>query len=358
MYAERGILDIGRPTGGDYDSEFECEVASALRSLGYEIDAQVGLAGFFIDLAVRDPDCHGRYLIGLECDGAMYHSSRSARDRDRLRQQVLEDRGWRIHRIWSTDWFQRPAEELRKVVAAIENARIGATTITSPPLAPDPAVITGDHTIERHTETTASSKSGLSAIAYEQAQFPISDARPIHEVPTIELVSIVVRIVNTEGPVHQSEVARRVVELWGRAANVSANLRGRSECIDARGFPTRIDLRRRVLRQRSGGRAANSQSGEFQFIIDSTTGNAATQRDSSPRSVKSFDITMAQVRMRQLSSALLVLRIFGVTRATASASKRRNFELNRLLEMGDLEKYLDKGARAAVVATAAAKSAR
>jgi very-short-patch-repair endonuclease len=90
---------------------------------GYDVRPQVGLAGFFIDLAVTDAKYPGRYVLGIECDGAAYHSSRSARDRDRLRQAVLEDHGWTIHRIWSTDWFQRPQEQLRRTVATIEAAK-------------------------------------------------------------------------------------------------------------------------------------------------------------------------------------------------------------------------------------------
>ena len=84
---------------------------------------QVGIAGFFVDLAIRDPNKPGRFIIGIECDGVAYHSCRSARDRDRLRQQ-LEDQGWFIHRIWSTDWFRSREESLRRTVAAIEEARV------------------------------------------------------------------------------------------------------------------------------------------------------------------------------------------------------------------------------------------
>ena len=89
-----------------------------------EVHRQVGTTGFIIDLAIVDPVKPGRYLLGIECDGATYHSSRSARDRDRLRETVLKDRGWKIHRVWSTDWFHRPGEQLQKIVAAIEQARI------------------------------------------------------------------------------------------------------------------------------------------------------------------------------------------------------------------------------------------
>ena len=68
------------------------QVAEALEGLGHEVHRQVGTSGFIIDLAVVDPACPGRYLLGIECDGATYHSSRSARDRDRLRESVLRDR--------------------------------------------------------------------------------------------------------------------------------------------------------------------------------------------------------------------------------------------------------------------------
>ncbi len=121
-YAATGVLDTQAPTGGDFDSDFERQVARALEGHGYEVHCQVGTAGFKIDLAVVDGDRPGRYLLGIECDGATYHSSRSARDRDRLREAVLRDRGWRIHRVWSTDWFHRPSEQVQKLIAAIEKA--------------------------------------------------------------------------------------------------------------------------------------------------------------------------------------------------------------------------------------------
>lgn len=122
-YAADRRLDVPKPSGGDHDSEFERQVARAVRTLGFEVHAQVGSAGFLIDLAVVDPEMPGRYLLGIECDGATYHRARWARDRDRLRQQVLEDQGWTIHRVWSTDWFRQPTEQLRRIASAIERAR-------------------------------------------------------------------------------------------------------------------------------------------------------------------------------------------------------------------------------------------
>ena len=82
---------------------------------------QVGVAGFFIDLAVRHPSKPGTFLLGVECDGAGYHSGRSARDRDRLRQEILENLGWKIHRVWSTDWFKSRDTEVKRLLSRVQD---------------------------------------------------------------------------------------------------------------------------------------------------------------------------------------------------------------------------------------------
>jgi len=111
-YAKTGSISISKITGRDYGSEFERAVAQHIKDWGYEVDSQVGVGGYFLDLAVIHPHKPGKHMLAIECDGATYHSSRSARDRDRLRQQALERMGWCIHRIWSTDWFRNPRSQL------------------------------------------------------------------------------------------------------------------------------------------------------------------------------------------------------------------------------------------------------
>ncbi|MGQ0663655.1 MAG: DUF4011 domain-containing protein [Pseudomonadota bacterium] len=115
-YAETGKLEQGELSDREPDSEFEEFVRDRLGGTGFVVVPQVGVAGYFIDLAVEHPKRSG-YLLGIECDGATYHSSRSARDRDRLRQEVLERLQWNIYRVWSTDWFHNPDEELRRLLA-------------------------------------------------------------------------------------------------------------------------------------------------------------------------------------------------------------------------------------------------
>ncbi len=217
-YAQSGREQIAIPSGRDHDSEFERQVADAIQSLGYEVHAQVGEAGFFVDLAVCDPDAPGRYVIGVECDGASYHSARWARDRDRLRQQVLEDRGWRMHRIWSTDWFYRPEEQLRKVSAAIEEARIvpGETQPPAPEADPEECQAPQPRAIARVPLETAAGRGdgGTDSVPYREADFPVDASCELHEMPDAELMKLVVRIIEIEGPVHRNEIARRAASLW------------------------------------------------------------------------------------------------------------------------------------------------
>jgi very-short-patch-repair endonuclease len=107
-----------------FDSPFEEDVYHALRhhpSLQqYILRTQVGCSGYRIDLAIAHNNRPGEFLLGIECDGASYHSSPTARDRDRLRQQILEKLGWKIHRIWSTEWFRNKPEQVRLLAEKIQ----------------------------------------------------------------------------------------------------------------------------------------------------------------------------------------------------------------------------------------------
>ncbi|HVW54913.1 MAG TPA: DUF3320 domain-containing protein [Rhizobiaceae bacterium] len=107
-FAERGAIalpaqNIG--SVGGFDSPFEEAIAAELERNGWQVIPQVGISGFRIDLGIRHPDLPGTYLAGIECDGATYHSSATARDRDKVREQVLRGLGWNIVRVWSTEWW-------------------------------------------------------------------------------------------------------------------------------------------------------------------------------------------------------------------------------------------------------------
>lgn len=219
-YAATGILDAQAPTGGDFDSDFEKQVAVAIEGHGFEVHRQVGTAGFLIDLAIVDPVMPGRYLLGIECDGATYHSARSARDRDRLREAVLRDRGWKIHRVWSTDWFHRPAEQLRKILGAIDQARIqwDSDEQVRVDAADDLEDIQdGNAEIDRgqESEPTIGEMSFPWAIPYVESRQEVPSGTPIPETSPSILEGIVVAVVQVEGPIHKDEIARRLTSLWG-----------------------------------------------------------------------------------------------------------------------------------------------
>ncbi|UXI66156.1 DUF4011 domain-containing protein [Tahibacter amnicola] len=125
-FARRGVLGSADYSGPrDPDSDFEISVATVVASMGYEVKPQLGVAGFFIDMAVRNPDRPGEFLAGIECDGATYHSKSSVRDRDRIRQEIIESLGWkgRIYRIWSTDWFYNPRAEIERLRSFLDERR-------------------------------------------------------------------------------------------------------------------------------------------------------------------------------------------------------------------------------------------
>lgn len=128
-YVETGTMSGAHTnTHKDFDSEFEVSVNNLLLDCGYTVVPQVGVAGYFIDLAVVSKASPNEYILGIECDGATYHSSKSARDRDRLKQDVLEKLGWKIYRIWSVDWFKNRDNEIKKLIEVVQIAQNGMRT--------------------------------------------------------------------------------------------------------------------------------------------------------------------------------------------------------------------------------------
>jgi superfamily I DNA and/or RNA helicase/very-short-patch-repair endonuclease len=122
-FAERGSRALAEAvlgSIGEYESPFEEAIANALKRKGWEVHPQIGVSSFRIDLGIVDPDSPGRYLAGVECDGATYHRSATAKDRDKLREHVLKGLGWNIVRIWSTDWWQDSEGALKKVHMQLE----------------------------------------------------------------------------------------------------------------------------------------------------------------------------------------------------------------------------------------------
>lgn len=236
-YADTGeIAGLPEPTGRGADSPFERAVADALRTEGYRVEHQIGAAGFYIDLAVVHPERPGQYLLGIECDGATYHRSRMARDRDRIRQSVLEGLGWQMHRIWSTDWFRNPEDQLARTVSAIERARAGAEQAGPEAEAPDEADEADEHghdpapdgrTIIERAEADDEEASS-NAPAYEEAQLDLRVPDGLHDESAIRVMEWVREVVEVESPVHQALVARRIADAAG-ASRVGRRIKRKVE---------------------------------------------------------------------------------------------------------------------------------
>lgn len=229
-FAETGILETAQPTGREPDSEFEVSVANAIRMLGYEVDYQVGASGFRIDLAVRDRENRSRYILAVECDGAAYHSALWARERDRQRQFVLEAQGWRFHRVWSTDWFHRKLDELRRLKDAIDTAQEAAAQPlgSAPPylLDREQGTMADPHTIDDQP-VEASNGDGNERAEFDRSPGPIMPPYRVadfdnphfcepHELSPEQMAQFVHRIIKVEGPIHVEELARRVAGLFGK----------------------------------------------------------------------------------------------------------------------------------------------
>jgi hypothetical protein len=278
-YARTGIADVPTQGATEEDSPFEAEVAAALRAAGHDVVPQVGSAGFRIDLGVRDPDKPGRYILGIECDGATYHSSRSARDRDRLRQQVLEGLTWRIHRIWSTDWFKDPQGELRRAIAAIEQARMASTSVASekPEQTPEEA-----HAPMAREEPSAEPVGALRATPYQTASLQLSlRGKELHEVYASPYADWITRVVDIEGPVHVDEVLRRIAEAAG-VQRVGSRIEGaferglseavRRNSVQRRGrFLWPMRERESIVRDRS---TLDSRSRKLEYVAPEEIGEA------------------------------------------------------------------------------------
>lgn len=216
-YARTGRLHLVSDQDDQKTAVFEQEVAAALRSRGYDLHTNVGVAGFFIDIAVANPEKPGRYVLGIECDGGSYRDARSARDRDRLREQALRDKGWNVYRVWSSEWFRRPAAELDALMAAIEAAKLEPDPFEVEAIARSRAVPVDFESTEHEdsVEVGLVAAEASPAEAYVEASFHVPRHQyELHLVPHARMATIVRDVVQIEGPIHQSEVVARIRTLW------------------------------------------------------------------------------------------------------------------------------------------------
>jgi very-short-patch-repair endonuclease len=223
VYALKQYLDFARSHGdsslltkdedfsGEFDESniFERSVYNQLIEKGINAIPQVGYAGYKIDFGILHPKDPSKFIMALECDGASYHSSATARDRDRLRQEVLENLGWRFYRIWSTDWFLNPSREMSKLLNAIESAKSSPLNLSSD---------SREHTLEvEEVEQIPSNNTlGIETIPYEVYTVEIKGyPEYFYSEGYGEKQELVQEIVSKESPIHIKELCLRVIQHYG-----------------------------------------------------------------------------------------------------------------------------------------------
>ncbi|HLL83071.1 MAG TPA: DUF3320 domain-containing protein, partial [Longimicrobium sp.] len=220
LYAEHGRLDSATASASaETDSPFEREVLAELTQRGLRLQPQVGVAGYRIDFGVIDDDAPGRYVCGIECDGVAYHSSETARDRDRLRQQVLERRGWEIHRIWSTDWFKDREGQIERILRKVEESRTRART--APAQVRVDRIVSAPDPLEDPASNESPDDVGEAPASVAATPYRLADTTPRHggtelaAAPEAELLRAIADVVEAEAPVHVDDLTSRVAAMWG-----------------------------------------------------------------------------------------------------------------------------------------------
>ena len=246
LYAEHGRLEsVIASAAANTESPFEREVFAELTRRGLRLQAQVGVAGYRIDLGVLDDGVAGRYLCGIECDGVAYHGSETARDRDRLRQQVLEARGWTIHRLWSTDWFKDRAGQIERLLALVEETRrrtveeLTAEAEARARIEEEEALRLAQEAQqeapkpeEPPTKTAPANSVAPAALTAEPYHFAEVETGGLSDdllsAPADELAGVVRAVVAAEAPIHLAELSSRVASAWG-VARVGGRIAARIE---------------------------------------------------------------------------------------------------------------------------------
>lgn len=322
-YAEKGPQTLAVPysfTGLDPDSPFEESVIAAIQGWGYIVEPQVGAAGFRIDIGVRHPAYPGMFAIGIECDGYQYHSAPAARDRDRLRDQILTGLGWRLHRIWGTAWYRDRATEERRLLAAVQDAINAPLEGRTKKAA----------AIERPVVETE--QADIAAAPIWTTPYPLAPARklprwvdPGEAGSHLHMVDSIQTLVEHESPLHL-DVAYERLRDWWNVGRIGANIRGN------------INL--------AVQRAQVIRDGDFLMIPGSDVTSVRTPTGMVARKVE-------QVHLEELAIATVltirdvgainrsevvqgIARVFGWTRTGATVERRINEAIDRLVNDGNV----------------------
>ncbi|QNK60986.1 DUF3320 domain-containing protein [Pedobacter sp. PAMC26386] len=321
-YAQHGAFETEQDLPIPIKSPFEDLIYERLTALNYIVRKKVGSEGFYIDLAVVDAENPGRYLIGIECDGESYSKAKSARDRDRLRRQVLETIGWKIFKVWSTEWYRNPERELQRLIAAIEKAK-------------EQTSLDDQVKEELQQETTALVREEKEEVTeetltYNQAVLPAElSAQELHLVPFGKLAEWIRQVVKIESPVHVEEVARRIADASG-ASKIGSRIRYTLNAATDFAITSKIIAR----------------SGDFLWlpemdapVIRERSGLAASSRKISFIPPEEIDLAVKKVvensiAIQQEVAVPLVAKLFGINRVTEDIRKELSSAIDLTISKG------------------------
>jgi transcription elongation GreA/GreB family factor/very-short-patch-repair endonuclease len=332
--ARGGVLEEApRSTGRSFESDLEESVARTLESWGYRVEPQVGMARYRVDLGVRRPDDPSRFLLGVECDGAMYHSSRVARDRDRLRHRVLTDLGWKLHRVWSPAWYRdRQAEEerlramLQQAMAEPPEIQVRREVEDAPP----PEVRAVEPEIAGPPPWTLPYRVAHPKRPRYWIDLHLPDAGP-------DIRRMVMEVVEVEAPVAIDLALRRVREAWGVGAagpRIQAN------------FLAQLEQLRQEGRIRMVGDFIWSPAGASEHVRTPEPGRPDTERRIDHIPPQELDVAMAHMAAEAVAATAdqlteSVARLFGWRRRGHDISAALDKSVKRLVAAGRLEEAAD-----------------
>lgn len=244
-FAARGSAALAHDTpagagesASEPDAELQAQVAQVIRSWGFPVHAKVGAAGYRVDLAVLHPDRPGEYLLGIECDGAAYHSAQTARDRDRLRDQVLHGLGWRVHRIWGISWWRDRSVQEARLRAALDAAMVAADEDHAEDGRPPTELPAGREASPR-AEIRFDDLDPAAVPGWAEA-YPAVPERPTEPTPDPRspearpgLRRFFESVLRVEAPVHETVLFARLREAWG-IGRMGAQIRTNAEFVLSR----------------------------------------------------------------------------------------------------------------------------
>ena len=311
--SESPVREVEKYDIPKHDLPFEKAVYNYLDKNGFKVDIQVGSSRYKIDMAVKHPKISGVYVLGVECDGAAYHSARTARERDRLRQEVLENMGWKIYRIWSTDWIKDPVNEGKNLVTAIKDAIDNYGEPPSSELSDEDETETDDYVSVNETEINT---------AEHNNRYGFEAAVETYLYGFPDVADCILAIVTNEFPIHYDLRCQRLAPLYGYISACKA-------------------VRKEVNHDISRLRGKIVKKGDFLFprVWQKITVRVPTDRKLKHISTEELAEAMKTILKHTVGSTreglcIETTRVFGVGRKTQGIGKLMNEICDLLIQQG------------------------